>query len=247
MSLRERVRTSDAAWARSARRLRRALLTFHLPVQGPTRSLFQGLYRLHVVVRESIGWVLRACWYEPLFRSQCESVGARFRMERLPYITGRGRIVIGSDVRLSGKSGLSFGRCVDEIPRIVVGDGTFIGHDCGIFAGRSVEIGKRCLIAARVTIRDHDGHPVDTERRGRNEGPTADAVRPVVIGDDVWIGAGAAVLKGVRIGDGAVVGAGAVVTRDVESGSIVAGNPARVVRRASGPIAIDHTRMDVAA
>lgn len=231
MSIREHVRTSDAAWCRFARTCRGAALTFHLPVAGPTHALFRALYRLHVVARESVAWGLRVFWFEPLFRSQCDAVGPRFRMERLPYITGRGRIVIGSDVRLSGKSGFCFGRGGESPPRVTIGDGTFIGHDCGFFTCRSVDIGRRCLIATRVTIRDNDGHPTHSARRERNEAPTPDTIRPVVIGDDVWIGAGAVVLKGVSIGKGAVIGAGAVVTRDVEPGSIVAGNPARVVRQ----------------
>jgi len=232
MSLRDRVRTSDSAWCRLVREVRRAWLTFHIPVRGPTRSLFRGFYRVHVATREALAWGLRVCWYEPLLRSQCESIGSEFRMERLPYITGRGRLLIGRGVRLSGKSGFCFGRVGDSTPRISIGDGSFIGHDCGLFAAGSIEIGRRCLIATRVTIRDNDGHPVESQRRSRNEGPGMGSVRPVVIGDDVWLGAGAVVLKGVRIGDGAVIGASAVVTRDVEPGSIVAGNPARVIRRA---------------
>jgi maltose O-acetyltransferase len=56
-------------------------------------------------------------------------------------------------------------------------------------------------------------------------------VLPVIIGDDVWIGHGAVILKGVTIGDRAVIGAGAVVTRGVPADTVVAGNPARVVKR----------------
>jgi acetyltransferase-like isoleucine patch superfamily enzyme len=56
-------------------------------------------------------------------------------------------------------------------------------------------------------------------------------MRPVVLGDDVWVGAGAVILKGVTVGDGAVVAARAVVTRDVPADTVVAGNPARVVKR----------------
>ena len=54
--------------------------------------------------------------------------------------------------------------------------------------------------------------------------------RPVVIGNDVWIGGRVIILPGVKIGDGAIVGAGSVVTRDVSEYDIVAGNPARVIK-----------------
>jgi acetyltransferase-like isoleucine patch superfamily enzyme len=151
-------------------------------------------------------------------------------MERLPYVTGAGRIVIGVGVRLSGKSGIGFGRCGGIRPSLLIGDETFIGHDCGFTIASTITIGKRCLIAGGVSIRDYDGHPVDAEARRRGMPCGAEAVKPVVIGDDVWIGAGAIVLKGVRIGDRSIIGAGAVVSREVPPDSVVAGNPARVVR-----------------
>ena len=81
-------------------------------------------------------------------------------------------------------------------------------------------------------ILDSDLHRLEPSRR--HERPTP---RPVQIEDDVWIGAQAIVLRGVRIGYGSVVAAGSVVTRSVPAMSVVAGNPARVVRRIqdSGP------------
>nr|WP_223216407.1 hypothetical protein [Rhizobium mesosinicum] len=64
----------------------------------------------------------------------------------------------------------------------------------------------------------------------RPEGPSA-AIKPVVIQDKVWMGFGASTLKGVTIGEGAVIGAQGVVTRDLEPYAVIAGNPARVIRR----------------
>ena len=113
-----------------------------------------------------------------------------------------------------------------------------------ITADTSVDIGSHCLISWGVGIADSDFHPVSAAQRmidaealapyfeGRPERPLA-AVRsrPVKIGDNVWIGMNAIVLKGVTIGDGSVVAAGAVVTKDVPAGTIVAGNPARFIKR----------------
>jgi acetyltransferase-like isoleucine patch superfamily enzyme len=101
---------------------------------------------------------------------------------------------------------------------------------CDFRVGRAVRIGRRVLIAGGVTIADYDGHPLDAADRRAGLTSAPDQIRPVTIGDDVWIGQGAVILKGVTIGERAVVGAHAVVTRDVPADSVVAGNPAQVVR-----------------
>jgi carbonic anhydrase/acetyltransferase-like protein (isoleucine patch superfamily) len=213
--------------------LRRAairLMRWHIPVTRFTRPFFRVLYGFHVAMREgSIGF-MRFIWYEPLFRSRCASVGSGLQMERLPYITGAGRIVLGSDVRLSGKSSIGFGNRVFEQPEFVIGDGTFIGHDCVFVVAESITIGRHCLIAGGVRVSDFDGHPIDWELRRANKPYDKSGVRAVSIGDDVWIGAGAHVLKGVQIGARSIIGAGSIVTADVPPDSIAAGNPARIVR-----------------
>ena len=119
-----------------------------------------------------------------------------------------------------------------------------IGEDTGISGGaicaqRSVRIGRNCLFGANVLVCDTDFHAIAPEGRRRQRDPAHIGCAPVVIEDDVFLGAGAIILKGVRVGAGSIVGAGAVVTRDVPARSIVAGNPARVVasvdRAGTGP------------
>ncbi|MBI1764837.1 MAG: hypothetical protein HYR56_25785 [Acidobacteria bacterium] len=154
-------------------------------------------------------------------------------MEQLPYINGRGRIVIGQNVQLSGKSGFTFGNRHRVDPLLEIGDDTFIGHGSCFTVARSVRIGTGCLLAGNVRIADYDGHPVDAVRRRAKEPTPPEGIRPVTIGDDVWIGYGAIILKGVTIGERAIIGAGAVVTRDVPADVVVAGNPARVVKHLS--------------
>jgi acetyltransferase-like isoleucine patch superfamily enzyme len=109
-----------------------------------------------------------------------------------------------------------------------------IGNDTGISgasicAGIEISIGERCLIGANVIIVDTDFHPVDPRNRRYSVDGVNTTARPVIIEDNVFIGANAMVLKGVRIGQNSVVGAGAIVTCTVPPNSVVAGNPAQVI------------------
>ena len=106
-------------------------------------------------------------------------------------------------------------------------------HGVCIHARESVIVGRRCLIAANTQIMDSSGHDLCLDRPELRLGSRG-AVRPVAIGDDVWIGAGCYILPGVTIGNGTVVGAGSVVTRSLPPGVFAAGNPATVKREAGG-------------
>jgi acetyltransferase-like isoleucine patch superfamily enzyme len=94
-----------------------------------------------------------------------------------------------------------------------------------------ITIGNRVLIAHFASIYDNNNHPIDPGARAKNMPIGKDDFAPVVIEDDVWIGAHAVVLKGVTIGRGSVVAMGSVVTKDVPPMTVVAGNPARVVKQ----------------
>ncbi|MCS3668090.1 acetyltransferase-like isoleucine patch superfamily enzyme [Salinibacter ruber] len=108
-----------------------------------------------------------------------------------------------------------------------------VGTDCGftgttLVAADRITIGDRVLVGGNASIVDFDFHPLTPE--GRAEAINAGAAAPIVIGNDVFVGMDALVMKGVTVGEGAVVGAGSVVTQDVPSRTVVAGNPATVVR-----------------
>lgn len=230
MSLISKIRKGEGpVWSR-VKNCAKAVLQFHIPAGGPLKYLFKGLYLLHKSVGEFLIWFVRFFWYEPLFRSQCERVGSGFQMEKLPYLTGSGRILIGKNVSFSGKPSIGFTTAVESEPTLEIGDETFIGHQTSFAIGRRITIGKNCLIAGGVTIRDYDGHPLDAEERRILRKVIAEEIRPVVIGDDCWIGGRALILKGVTIGSRSIVAARSVVTKDVPPDVIVAGNPARVVK-----------------
>lgn len=111
-----------------------------------------------------------------------------------------------------------------------------IGRNTGISGGTicaavSVKIGNECLIGANVVIADTDFHPLNPLGRRYSENSLEIGAEPVEIEDNVFIGTGAIILKGVRVGKNSVIGAGSVVTKDVPPDSIVAGNPAKILRR----------------
>ncbi|MEA2704614.1 MAG: maltose O-acetyltransferase [Actinomycetota bacterium] len=106
-----------------------------------------------------------------------------------------------------------------------VGARTFVNFGLVALDVATITIGDDVQIASRVQLLTPT-HPVEAEpRRAKWE-----AARPIVIGDNVWLGGGAIVLPGVSIGENTVVGAGAVVTRDLPAGVVAVGNPARVIR-----------------
>lgn len=108
---------------------------------------------------------------------------------------------------------------------IALGEGVFLNFNCVILDVVEVTIGDRTQIAPGVQILTAD-HPRDPEARQTG----LEFGRPIRIGRNVWIGAGALILPGVTIGDDALIGAGSVVTRDVAAGTTVIGNPARLLR-----------------
>lgn len=165
-------------------------------------------------------------------------VSARAKIMGAPIVArcGQSRIVIGDDVVLCSRSrwtalGVAHPVVIRTLrPGAFIGIGRGTGISGGSFcAALSIRIGERCLIGADALIADNDFHALDPTRR--DAGWDAIACAPIEIGDDVFVGARAIILKGVRIGRGAVVGAGSVVTRSVPAFAVVAGNPAVVVRQ----------------
>ena len=228
--LKERLRHGDSLAVRTIRATVRGLYGFSVPVVGPLRWCYAGLYWTGHAVAEVLRRVVSGLLWKPMFIARCDRVGKGLQLERLPYITGTGAIELGEHVDISGKIAFSFNDRFCQ-PRIVLGDRVFVGHRCSFSAAAGVTVGADTLIASGTSIRDNDGHPLDPEaRRNRRPIACADAV-PVVIGENVWIGSGCLVLKGVTIGDNSVIGACSVVTSDIPANCIAVGAPARVLRR----------------
>lgn len=141
------------------------------------------------------------------------------------------------------------GRFIFEsnVGNIIVGNHSYIGASTFI-SHNMIEIGNNVTIAWGCTIYDHDSHSVNyLDRRKdiddelkdiadnnsfiKNKNWSVVNTKPIIIKDDVWIGMNCIILKGVTIGEGAIIGAGSVVTRDVPAWTVVAGNPARIIKK----------------
>src|SRR5436853_268434 len=115
---------------------------------------------------------------------------------------------------------------------VSIGPKTVLGQECTISAYQHVSIGRECVIADRVMLIDFDHGMVEVERPVRVQGIYK---RDVRVGNNVWIGYGASILRGVTVGDNAVIGTSSVVTQDVPANAVVAGIPARVIRLREPP------------
>lgn len=109
---------------------------------------------------------------------------------------------------------------------IYIGENFFANFNLTILDEAEVRIGNNVFIGPNVSMYTAC-HPLEPEVR--NTG--VEWAEPITIGNNVWIGGGATILPGVTVGDNAVIGAGSVVTRDVPGNTVVAGNPAKVIRQ----------------
>lgn len=134
---------------------------------------------------------------------------------------------LGSELEI-GHFFMSAGPCYikcTENANCKIGNRVFLNHNCSITCVEEISIGNNCNIANNVVIVDHNHNMGEN---GVEDGFESSAVH---IGENVWIGANATILKGVSIGDGSVVAAGAVVNKNIPSHEVWGGVPARKIRK----------------
>lgn len=147
-------------------------------------------------------------------------------------IDGQGEVNIGEHVSLGYPPAPRLGsgeillQARGKDARITIGARSQFSNNVSIVARACIQLGKDCLVGDGVMIVDSDFHEVNPERRRE-----AGGLSPVYIGNNVWIGSRAIILKGVHIGDHSVIAAGSVVTSDIPPRSLAGGVPARVLKR----------------
>lgn len=180
-------------------------------------------------LKKFVDWLImnqvetRPRWYirllAPLYqhRGRHSVIHHSVRMDTPPY----------RQFRLGRYSVIESGACINNaVGDVIIGDYTRVGLHNTIIG--PVNIGHHVNLAQGITVTALNHNFEDSEKRIDEQGVST---TPVVIEDDVWIGANAVILPGVRVGTHSVVAAGAVVTKDVPSHSIVAGIPAKIIKK----------------
>ncbi|MET0326653.1 MAG: acyltransferase [Ilumatobacteraceae bacterium] len=153
-----------------------------------------------------------------------DHVGTRVRLRGRPAVTNLGRMVIGDRVQLvSTIATMELVSAEDGL--LEIGERTLVNFGCSLVATQHVSIGAHCHIGPYTMMLDNDYHRIEPERR--LERPPS---KPIILEENVWIGARVIVMSGVRIGKDSCVGAGSVVTSDVPPRTLAVGVPARVIR-----------------
>ncbi len=166
--------------------------------------------------------------------------GAELYLRGLTYrrLSNNGKIYIGRHVVFAGRNKIELGENVSlygfdylnaegERGYIRIGERSHVDQFCVLYGQGGLEIGRFCAIASGVKIYSQSNQYKHSKNERIIDQPVV--FKKVILGDDVWVGANAAILPGVQIEEGAIVGAGAVVTRNVSSYSIVAGVPAKII------------------
>lgn len=166
------------------------------------------------------------------------SYGKKIKVKGWPYIhiKNKSKLIIGDNVTLNSSN---YGYHINMFKpvkilidghnaEVTIGSNSRIHGSC-IHAISKISIGEYCLIAANCNIMDSNGHESLMEKP-EDRLLTIDKPKPIIIENNVWIGANCIILKGVTIGQGAIIAAGSVVTKDVPKYSIVGGNPARLIK-----------------
>ena len=174
-------------------------------------------------------------YYRWLFRKKGITFGNNMSIMGRISVIGMGKIVIGDNFYMSSgehinpiSSNLQASFFTDS-PNAKIRIGDNVGmSSTRIWIHKELTIGNNVKIGGGVLLIDTDCHPIDySVRRNSNEGTCS---APIVIEDDVWIGAQSTILKGVTIGARSIIGAGSVVTKSIPADCIAAGNPCKILK-----------------
>ncbi|MDQ3706109.1 MAG: acyltransferase [Chloroflexota bacterium] len=180
--------------------------------------------RLKPLVAGTISRVFLA-WYKLKYGKRVQ-FGKNFITNGKLVVKGPGKVIFGDNINAWCHAEKNVFITYQPETRITVGDGARISGMAAM-SHSSITVGPRCMVASVIMV-DTDFHNTDPVLRHDPDAPFA--VAPIELKENVWVAGQTAILKGVTIGENSIVAFRAVVTKDVPANSIVAGNPARVVK-----------------
>ena len=182
----------------------------------------------HMLTPNYARLLVRLAWLKVRFRGRLKTDGFAFVCPGVTLEIGKDAVVhlgrwswIGHGSKIRAHEG-----------EVRIGAKSVLGQECTISSFQHVSIGRECIVADRVMLIDFDHGVVEVERPIRHQGIYK---RDVRVGNNVWIGYGAAFLRGVTVGDNAVIGTYTVVNKDVPANAVVAGVPVRLLRMREAP------------
>lgn len=173
--------------------------------------------------------ILKVKVYTAIMQKRFAAFGVKSRIETSSKLINPKLVKVGNNVYICEHAWINSKDSQETgIPTLTIGDGTYIGRFSHINAWHKVIIEQNVLIADRVFISDADHNYTDTNTPIRFQGDCFKS--PVLLKEGCWIGIGAVILPGVTIGKNSIVAANSVVTKSVPDYSVVAGNPAKILK-----------------
>lgn len=223
------LKTDDSQFAKKARSYIKSVFNLQIPV---IPILHISLYRIHLLVLNFWQSLIRIFYFTPIFKAKVNQAAPNLYLySGMPQVLGNLDIKIGSHVRMSGISTFCGRSAAKAQPKLIIGNNVDIGWQNAISVGTKVEIKDNVRLAGRVFLAGFPGHPFNAKARASGLPELDFQAKDIVLEQDVWVGTGATILAGVTVGKGAIVAAASVVTKNVEAGTIVAGNPAKPVKK----------------
>lgn len=198
------------------------------PLRGGPIAFVRFAANNHLIKPRYIKALLRYVRYKAVLRGRLQTDGPCFIGPGVKFEVSKGSVVslgrwswVGDDCKLRVHAG-----------RLEIGAKTVVGQECTFSTYESITLGRECIVADRSMFIDFDHAVMLIESPIRQQGLYS---KPVRLGHNVWVGYGAAFLRGTTTGDNAIVGTYAVVTKDVPANAVVAGSPARLIRMRDAP------------
>ena len=198
------------------------------PLRGGPLTFLRFARAHHLFHWGYVPLIARWLWLKLRWRGRLQTDGLCFVLPGVRFEIGR-----DAKVRLGRWSWIGHGcKIRAHEGEVSIGAKSVLGQECTISSYRRVAIGRECILADRVMLIDFDHGVTEVDRPIRLQGIYK---RDVRVGNNVWIGYGACVLRGVTVGDNCIVGTNSVLTREVPKNAVVAGVPARVIRMREAP------------